>query len=265
MSSDLRVEFTARPAAIRLVHAVSRRVGERGPGGGHPHARPDSERSKDAGERPGSAPAGKPSGGGVDVTGLVAGPKGGAPIADAAHPDAKADPGTQGSQTREKEELARSGAVPPEWMHLQSRFLELIAELERQAEERSREVGDELKNLTPAVVDLALAIASKVVHDDLTTGGLQLVPIIEEALAKVLSGVEEEAPIRARVGAEMAEVARAVLGDRLGDATRFHLTVDAALPGRTVELQCDMRKVTVDAKDALERLADQLRAGVTDV
>lgn len=274
MSTDLRVQFIQAPAGIRLATPVARRSGEDRPaheqhreqsgkgagGAGNEHAaRARANAEKAALADPAAAEV-------VDVPAdVVTEPEGADNGGSALSPvdgSASSDPGL--SQTPPEPEMAHPQEVPPEWMHMQNRFLELIGELERQAEARSRDVVTELKNLTPAVLDLAVAIAGRIVNSG-ETGTADLTSMIDEALAKVLSGVDDGASIRVRAGVEVEEVARSVLGDRMGDPSRFQLVVDRTLPDRAVELQCDMRSVTVDANEALSRLADQLRAGGMDV
>lgn len=226
MSSDLRIQFAAAPAALRLARrdgdaSGRRRSPRRTPSEGGPSAAP--------------AHAVAPSPAGAPAT-----PKA-ASTSNAAAPAPRPAP-------------AAVDAPPPAWALQLDRFDRVMTRLEAEAARLPSSVAEALVALEPDLVRLALAAASRVLRRRFDEGAEELGRLVADALHRITRGIERTEPVKVLVHPDDREALAAAVGER--KAVEFLADEDRA--AGTVEVRCGLRRIGLDVAREIDRLADRL-------
>ena len=224
MSADLRVEFAHPPSVVRLSPPVQRR------GSSDRRAVTPAVVSRES----------RTTGDAVDAESEPASPS------DAESADAD------------------KATAPPEWLVLQGRFLELLGAIEARVDELEQSVSREVKSIEPAVVDLAYAMARRIVGREVERGGVEITDLLQGALDRVLAGQGDRHRLYIRVSPQDRELVGRVVGERIEDSSRVEFETDPALGPMTCEIRSDMRRVRIDLEAELTRLRDALLSGGVD-
>lgn len=219
MSSDLRIQFTAAPAALR--------IGDR--------VRGAAERAARRPRRQNDAPAGQES------------------EERAAPAPKEADPAPRGVVPDE----APKDGPPPGWALQVDRFDRIMTRLEAEATRLPKSVGEAITALEPDLIRLALAAASRVLRrkiEEGDEGGAELARLIGEAIQRITRGIEATEPVRVLVHPGDHEALSAAVGAR----ANVDFTPDTDRAPGTVEVRCGMRRISVDVVREIDRLADRL-------
>jgi flagellar assembly protein FliH len=146
---------------------------------------------------------------------------------------------------------------------MHARLDALLARIDEEDARARAAFDDALADLEPALLRLALAIAAKVVRREVAAGGFDLAGGVREALSKVTRGLglapgDGERRIRIRAAPDDASLLRAALADHPAGAARLAIEEDPALRPGGCLVDCDLRRVVVDAEHELERVREAL-------
>ncbi len=225
MSSDLRIVFTAAPAALRL--------SGRGDGPGPRRPRPRREANRPAGATPSETGASAAAGAKASKPRAASGAADGGETTTAATP---------------------TDTPPPAWALQLDRFDRVMTRLEAEATRLPSSVAEALQAMEPDLVRLALAAASQVLRRRFDEGEEELSRLVSDALGRITRGIEKRETVRVLVAAEDLEALSAAVGDRAG----VEFEADEGRPAGTVEVRCGLRRIGVDVAREIDRLADRL-------
>ena len=233
MSSDLRVLFTLPPTGVRIEDRSFR---------GGSRRRPEEARDG-AEERSDSAPS--PSGA------EDSGDEGGAAREDAAGADASPEEPSAAP-------VAPREGPPPAWKLQMERLDRILLALEEAVSRMEERLRVELSEIEPQIVRLAVAAAEAVLLRELSDqgrGGLER--LVRAAVERVGRGLKDGVAVEVRLHPDDLDGLKERFGREPG-AVRARLRGDADVPPGRAEVRAELRRIWIDARAELGRIADLL-------